>query len=209
MYADDLVLVSSSVTELQNMINICCNELDKLDLSLNGSKSSCLRIGKRWHVKCVPLHTTKGEVINWVSSVTYLGVVITTGPTFNFSLDKPKSKFYSSFNAIYCKLGKINNPIVTLHLISTIALPALLYSLEVLPINKTCMKALEHPWSKAFMKNFQTFDMDTVRECQFYTGFKTVEELIKLRKMNFHKSFSHNSGWFSKFITASFPADFA
>lgn len=35
MYADDLVLLASSVSELQDMINICCNELVNIDLKLN------------------------------------------------------------------------------------------------------------------------------------------------------------------------------
>ena len=40
MYADDLVLLASSVSELQDMINICCNELMLIDLKLNEKKVS-------------------------------------------------------------------------------------------------------------------------------------------------------------------------
>ena len=40
VYADDLVLLASSVCELQDMINICCNELVNIDLKLNEKRSS-------------------------------------------------------------------------------------------------------------------------------------------------------------------------
>ena len=99
--------------------------------------------------------------------------------------DKPKSNFYSSFNAIYSKLGKINNAIVTLNLISSIALPCLLFAVEALPLTKAIVKVLEHPWSRVFMKLFWTFDNEVVRQCQNCTGFSTVEHLARERKAKF------------------------
>jgi len=35
MYADDLLLLSASLCDLQLMISICCEELDELDMRLN------------------------------------------------------------------------------------------------------------------------------------------------------------------------------
>ena len=40
MYADDLVLLASSVSELQDTINICCNELVNIDIKLNEKSQS-------------------------------------------------------------------------------------------------------------------------------------------------------------------------
>ena len=48
MYADDLLLLSISVCDLQHMVNICKSELDWLDMMINVKKSACLRIGKRF-----------------------------------------------------------------------------------------------------------------------------------------------------------------
>jgi hypothetical protein len=42
MYADDLVLVTPSIYELQLMVNVCCNELKKRDLCINFDKSVAL-----------------------------------------------------------------------------------------------------------------------------------------------------------------------
>ena len=46
MYADDILLLSISVEDLQKMLNICNDELISLDMSVNTNKSSCIRVGK-------------------------------------------------------------------------------------------------------------------------------------------------------------------
>jgi len=45
MYADDLLLLSISVTHLQKMLDICVKELASLDMKINVKKSNWLRIG--------------------------------------------------------------------------------------------------------------------------------------------------------------------
>jgi len=108
---------------------------------------------------------------------------------FTHCSDRSKSKFYSSFNAIYGKLGKIGDPMVTLNLISSVALPCLLYAQEALhPLTKTSAKSIEHPWSRVFMKVFNTFNNKIVTQCQFYTGYLPVEHIIAIRKLKFVQS---------------------
>jgi hypothetical protein len=55
MYADDPLLSSCSVVDLQAMINICIDELAKLYLSLNVNKCFCLKVGRRFKADCGPL----------------------------------------------------------------------------------------------------------------------------------------------------------
>ena len=57
MYADDLLLISTSVTDLQKLVTICTDEFELLDLSINASKSSCLRIGSRYNCSCAQIST--------------------------------------------------------------------------------------------------------------------------------------------------------
>ena len=59
MYADDLVLLAPSVTELQTMINLCCSELTILDLKINSTKSVAIRIGNRFKVACRKVEINK------------------------------------------------------------------------------------------------------------------------------------------------------
>ena len=153
MYADDLILLSPSISELQRMVNICCTELCNIDLAINSTKSACLRIGPRWCSNCCHIYTPSGQIC-WIQDIVYLGVTVLAGKQLKFDFEKCKSCFYRSFNAIYSKLGRINNPIVTLNLISSIAMPCLLYAVEALRINNATFKTLEHPWTRAFIEYF-------------------------------------------------------
>ena len=194
MYADDLILVAPSVAELQIMVDICISELNDIDLRLNVAKSCCIRIGKRCYSECVAITTADG-IIPWSSEFKYLGINIVSGLKFSCYIDNLKSNFYSSFNAIYSKLGMFNNPIVTLHLISTIALPCLAYAQEALPLTKTYLKSLEHHWSRVFMKLFTTFNENVVRQCQYFTGYMPLEHTLFLKKFNFLNALKFSQNW--------------
>ena len=206
MYADDLVLLAPSVTELQAMLDIVCDELNDIDLLLNEKKSVCIRFGQRWHQTCSPLLTKRGS-IQWSKSVTYLGVNLLAGGKFCCDVHIPKSKFYASFNSIYSKLGKINNPIVTLNLVSSMSLPSLLYAVEALSLNSAFLRAVEHPWSRVFMKVFSTFDAGTVLMCQYYTGFLPVQHLARIRQFKFLDSLKSNSNLLVREIYRLFALD--
>jgi Reverse transcriptase (RNA-dependent DNA polymerase) len=167
MYADDLVLVSSSVHGMQSMVNVCCNELMGLDLSINFDKSVVLRIGKGCNKICGNIQAM-GSKIKWVTEAKYLGIYIRSGQKFVCNFDKQKAKFYRSANSIFAKLGNLQNTPVTLHLVQSIALPTLTYALEALALTKTQIVSLEHPWSRMFMKLFKTFNQAIVQQCQYY-----------------------------------------
>jgi len=65
LYADDILLLSSTVTELHNMLHSCERELDALDLVINVKKSCCIRIGKRSNVICQRLCSVSGAFLPW------------------------------------------------------------------------------------------------------------------------------------------------
>jgi len=63
------------ISEMQNMINLCCVELALLDLKLNTSKTVALRIGKCFRADCITL-SAQNNKINWSNEAKYLGVHI-------------------------------------------------------------------------------------------------------------------------------------
>ena len=75
MYADDLILLAPSISELQRMITLCCEELSLLDLRLNVEKSVGLRMGKNWNSDCCTLKASENTV-KWVKETRYLGVYL-------------------------------------------------------------------------------------------------------------------------------------
>jgi hypothetical protein len=184
MYADDLVLLSPSTCELQNMLNICSSELTLLDLQVNVKKCSAIRIGNRYKSKCTDL-CLKDNKIPWTTEVKYLGIYIVAAAKFKCSFDAAKIKYYRSANAILAKLGNSNNKPVILKLIWTMALPCLTYALEALSLNKTELTTINSPWSRSFEKIFNTFDKNLIKQCQLYTGYKPMLHMYALKVMSF------------------------
>jgi len=206
MYADDLILLSPSIVELQSMVDLCGKEFAAIDLKINGTKSTCMRIGPRWHRNCVSIHTENGPIA-WVKETTYLGVKILAGPKFKISLDDCKTNFYSSYNSIYSQLGKFNSDLVTLELISTIALPCLLYAIEAIPFTKSFLRTLDHPWTRVFNKIFNTFDADVILSSQFYSGHLPLEHVAKSRKVRFLNNMLVSSCLYIQTVASLFAND--
>ena len=57
LYADDIMLVTSSVSVLQKALKVCQRELENPDMALNAKKTCCLRIGRRASVSCASIVT--------------------------------------------------------------------------------------------------------------------------------------------------------
>ena len=70
VYADDIILITSSVCELQKALEICQRELENLDMSINAKKTCCLRIGRRANARCASI----GTLLQWSDELRYLGV---------------------------------------------------------------------------------------------------------------------------------------
>jgi len=57
---DDILLIASSVSELQHLLVICEAELDSLDMLINVNKSCCVRIGPRSNAPYTSISCTSG-----------------------------------------------------------------------------------------------------------------------------------------------------
>jgi len=51
LYADDILLLAPSVTQLEMLLRKCEEELSSLDMAINVKKSACLRVGPRYNVR--------------------------------------------------------------------------------------------------------------------------------------------------------------
>ena len=191
MYADDLVLLAPSLSELQTMINVCYAELRLLDININSKKSNVTRIGSKFKTKCVDLYVGQDK-LEWVTEVKYLGIYIMSGLKFKVNFDKTKAKFYRAANGILSKICAKNNIAVTLKLLSTMALPILTYAIEALGLNKSELISLDHPWLRMFQKVFQTFDNNVVRTCQLYTGYLPMSHYYSMQSMSFLRKLSQS-----------------
>jgi len=48
--ADDILIIASSLTELQRLVNLCEWELCSLNMLINAKKSACMHVGPRYNV---------------------------------------------------------------------------------------------------------------------------------------------------------------
>jgi len=93
VYADDIILLSPSVTALQNPFSQCEQELKYLDMVINPKKTHCIRIGRRCSVDCATISTCEGRTISWTSEVRYLGIFIVHSRYLKCTLDSPNARF--------------------------------------------------------------------------------------------------------------------
>ena len=70
---------------------ICESELAWLDLSINVSKSSCIRVGPRYNRVCCNLTSLDGCEIMSVEKVRYLGIYLVSSKVMNCNYDLSKS----------------------------------------------------------------------------------------------------------------------
>ena len=157
MYADDLLLLSVSICDMQNMINICKVEFEWLNMFVNIKKSSCIRVGSRFDVTSTDLQLNNIP-IKWCTEIQYLGIVIKAASVFKCDLRNAKLKFFRSLNGIVGKLGTTPKLGLTLSLVETFCNPILLYGLEALRLNKSDVNVLMYPYNSVYMKLFSSFD---------------------------------------------------
>ena len=109
LYADDLILLAISVTDLQLLVSKCLVVFNSLDLHINCAKSVCLRIGPRFSASCKTIMAAN-STLKWVSEVKYLGIHLKSSANVTFNWQPARSNFYKALNNIMGALGP-NPPI--------------------------------------------------------------------------------------------------
>lgn len=193
MYADDIVLLSPSVTALQELLHVCEGVLQNLDLFINPKKSVCMRIGPRYNMSCYDIVSSNGCALQWVESVRYLGVYFVKARQFKCRYDRATASFYRAFNAVFGKIGRSSSEEVVLQLINSKCMPCLLYALEACPINKTQERSLEFTINRVLMKIFRTVSVDVIRECRLWFGIPDIKVLVVNRKKKFLMKYANSA----------------
>ena len=78
MYADDLILLSASVSGLQAMLDCRYETSQLLSLKFNNIKSHCFVVGplRDANIRCMLLGN---DVIEWRIYIKYLGIMFSSG----------------------------------------------------------------------------------------------------------------------------------
>ena len=193
MYADDLLLMSASVIELQHMLNVCANTAGELDIKFNATKSVCIMIGP-W--KCAPPEPMwiDDGCIQWVERVKYLGVTLLSGLKFSVDFAEIRRKYFTAVNSILNKCKYVSE-LVKLELLESHCLPIILYAVESLNLNKSQLNELNCWWNSAYRKIFNYNQWESVKHLICHLGRLNLFFIINLRRILFIKRliFSENT----------------
>ena len=189
MYADDILLISPSVSYLQQLVRLVETELDTLDLAINSSKCVCLRIGQLYNNPCSTITLYNGNALPWVTNCRYLGIYIKAYYRFKCDFDHAKKSLYRSFNAIYGKVGRCASTEVVFSLLKSKCLPSLLYGLPACPVNKSESNSLDFTIYRVSAKVLGTASGPVVNECREAFGLGSIRELISNSKKKFIKRY--------------------
>jgi hypothetical protein len=188
MYADDLLLVSISLTELQKMVTLCKTVLDGIDMIINTNKTMCMRVGPKFNASCVNI-TLNQQSLQWAGVIRYLGIFIESYKVFKISLDDARKRFYIASNSILSKICK-DQIAVVLSLIASYCTPVLLYGLETITFNKSERTRLNNPFNMVFNKLFGSYNKSVIASCQYYCGYLPFSLLLDLKTLRFMRKLS-------------------
>lgn len=189
LYADDILILASSLCILQMLLHACERELIWLDLTINVKKSCCLRIGPRFDVNCSPIFTLGSYSLSWVETLKYLGIYIVSSRSFKCSFVEAKRAYFRSLNAIFGKVGRFASEEVVLHLVSSKCLPVLLYGTEACGLNKSDIRSLDFAVMRFLMKLFRTSNANLILEILSFFNFKLPNLLITERSKSFYEKY--------------------
>jgi hypothetical protein len=199
VYADDIILISRSVSHLQRLVDIVNDGLNWIDLHLNVKKSFCLRVGSRFSKPCANINVGSHSTIGWCSRLRYLGVYINAGRKFNISLDEAKKAFNRAANSVLSKLGIKGKEACIAHLINVKCSPILLYGLEACDTVKSAISSLDFCLKRFVCKIFRTVQKDVIDACVESFGIKLPSELVPKRVKNFASRFMLSDNWFCRY----------
>ena len=184
MYADDLLLMSISVSDLQKLVDLCIKEFDEIGMLINIKKSVCIRIGQR-HNSSVGCIDIQSQSMDWKSELRYLGVYFVSSNTIKCNLQIIRQKIFRALNGIFGKIGARASPMIIISLIDSFCVPILSYGIEAFKVTGAMFSSLEAAYTAAFAKIFWTFDKAIIRNCQFYSGTLPLCYKIDVKRLQF------------------------
>jgi exonuclease III len=199
MYADDLLLMSISLCDLQSMIILCIKEFNDIGLAINANKTVCMRIGPRFKVPVSKLIIGNLE-LEWKTEMRFLGVSFLASSVVKCNLQIARQKFFRALNGIFGKIGAHSSTPVTISLINSFCVPLLTYGIESFNVTKSMYSTLESAYSAAFAKIFSTFDKDVIRQCQFFCHASPLCDIIDNRRLKFLYSMGKSNNLAIQFL---------
>ena len=197
IYADDLCIISPSLTGFRKLIDVCESIGSFLSINFNTDKSVCMRFTPR-HYRNLPFHDVNlnGRSLAFVDSFKYLGHIISSDLSDALDIEKTKRAIYARGNSLVRRFHSCSEEV-----------KVLLFRTYMTPLY------CSHVWAKYTQVNFQS--VKTAYNCIFRKFFgiprtvsarmnfvrlrlPTIEEIIRKNTCSLFTRFSISSNKISK-----------
>jgi hypothetical protein len=184
LYADDVLLLSTTLLTMQKMLDVCVCVMSDIDMCFNVKKSCAIRFGKRFNKVCVPL-SLGGLNLDYCSRVNYLGVVLKSAVRLSFDFDKNCIAFYRALNKLLnrCKFSK--SELVCAFLIQNICVPILTYAIEVVTISSSMIRKLDNMINNVIRRVFNVCDRENIMCVRQNIGLLSLDIVRKKRTFKY------------------------
>jgi hypothetical protein len=135
-YADDIVLLSSSIQQAQEMLRRLEQAAAAVGLCINFSKTKAIRLNIDSPEK---LHTAEGD-IEWVETFTYLGAIV---PQFTEDVTRRKSLAWAALGRLTSLWKSSASTALKVRLFISLVQPVLLYGADTWSLSPTASARLD------------------------------------------------------------------
>jgi Reverse transcriptase (RNA-dependent DNA polymerase) len=190
-YADDLIIMSSSVVHLQKMLDMCNRFGIMCDLKFNVQKSCCGVIGKPLCSQSPDL-LIDNYVLSWVDKFTYLGITFVTGQSLKVECKHRVQKFISSVCSVL-RYKVAGYETVFAEILKMKCLPILFYGLECYMLDSQSMKSITQAWNMSFKWLFNYRKYDSTRLLFLSNNTMSLSFLLDQKMLCFYNSLEHSN----------------
>jgi len=151
-YADDLSVLCPTVNGLQSMVNVCLKFAKEYNVTFNPSKTACMSFGhpSTNTVKDVYLDANR---LTWVTSIKYLGNMITSNLKDDQDIQMKRGYFYRSVNCMCAKFKNVLlNTDVAAKLFQTYCCS--FYGSQAWSMSSSSFEMITIAWNKAVRRIF-------------------------------------------------------
>ena len=191
LYADDLILLSPTVTGLQCMLDKCSELADALSLRFNVNKSHCIVFGSMYKMNINQL-MLGNSYINWSDSIRYLGVYLLRGKLLKFDMNPIKRKFYAACNSIFMHGAGVDE-IALLTLQESYSQSILMYAAQAITFTSKQVDEINACWNSVIRRLFGFGKFESVKAVLFGLGRLNIRHLILQRKVTFYRHMFRNN----------------
>ena len=185
LFADDICLLAPTCSALEKLIEMSAKYCTNLGLTFNAKKSKVMVFSKS-KVDFSSLRPIRlgSSSIEYVSSIRYLGVSISSDRGFGYSATNDIRTFYRASNSILNVLRKPEADVL-MHLLATNCIPILTYACEIKNFSARDMCDCNTAINDAIRKIFTFKRWESVRSLREAFGQKSIYELFAEARKKF------------------------